>query len=256
MIFPPNALEAAARAFLSFSPPPPLMKPTMVILRAPPNTPHPSSPMILLALSYFGPAEDAEGLCEKTIPRDAISKAVNVTTGAMDYSRMNDPYAAMSRHGGSKEFEGGFVEEVDLADIGRAFDLWLKYTDADMASRGSSSMIFSSYNPDEEQRVGKTLSPSMVADRGRGLFVQATPWYARLDEREDAYAFARGAIEALKRKDTSNGRRSWGFVNNARIGQDMREIFSEEAINEIRSVKAIWDRNNIGWSPVVNGWRA
>lgn len=254
MIFPPNALEAAARAFLSFSPPPPLMKPTMVILRARPNTPHPGSSMILLALSYFGPAEDAEGFCEKTIPKDAISKAVNVTTGAMDYSKMNDPYAAMSRHGGAKEFEGGFVKEVDIADIGRAFELWLRYTDADMSSRGSSSMIFSSYKSDEEQRIGKTLSPSMVAGRGRGLFVQATPWYARPDERGDAYAFARGAIEALKTRDTSNGEKSWGFVNNARIEQDMREIFSDEAITEIRTVKAIWDRHNIGWNPVVDGW--
>ena len=254
MIFPPNAIGAAARACLSVCPPPPPLKPTLVVMRAPPMAPRSGAPMILLAFSYFGPKEEAGAFLDKTIPKDALEQAVNITTGATSVAKMNDPYAVMSRHGGFKEFEGGFLQDVDEEGLTRALEIFLKFTDANMASRAGSNFLISCWNPEQVQEIAKSSPGAFVPSRDRGFFTQAVPWYTAPEERGEALTFAKGVYEALMAKDARNGLPKVGFVNNVHIGSDMREVFGDEQTKEISKVKALFDKSRIGWNPVADGW--
>lgn len=211
--------------------------------------------MIILAISYFGPKQEAEKIVDGAIPKDALDQAMNVVTGAVNFANINDPYAAMNNHDGYKEFEGGFLEEFDEAGLKEVLELFLKYTDANMASRAGSSCLLSCWNPEQVRAKVGDESDSLATQSGkRAFFVQATPWYATPEEAEEAGIFAREAYEAFATNDRSNGRRKWGFASNVRIGADMGEVYSKEQIARIETVKATWDRDSVGWSPVVDGW--
>ena len=209
--------------------------------------------MVLLAFSYFGPKEEAEAFFEEKIPKDALAQAVNVTTGAADFAKINDPYAAMSRHGGFKEFEGGFLEEVDEEGLIKAFEIFLKYTEPSW-SRAGSNFLISCWSPAKVGEMADHSPRSFFPSKDRAFFTQAVPWYETQEEREEAIQFARGVYDALSAKDTSQGRRKWGFVNNVHIESDMREVFSDAQIEEIVHVKSVFDKHALGWSPVADGW--
>lgn len=227
----------------------------MVYARAPPGTPHPGAPIILLAITYFGPKEEAERVVDTAIPVGVASQAINVITNSINFVQINDPYAAMSRHGGYKEFEGGFIESCDQAGFVRAFELFLKYTDTNMATRAGSSCLMSCWNPDQVSAKAASNPDSLATViHKRGFFAQATPWYASPEEGAEAGRFARDVYEALALKDEREGRRKWGFANNVRIGADMREVYSEVEIKKITEVKRTWDRDSLGWNAAVDGW--
>jgi hypothetical protein len=255
-MFAPNAVDAAARAYLSLTPPPPHLKPNIVILRAPPGTPHPGAPLVLVALSYFGRSVDAERVVDELIDQEAASQAVAVIPGASKFGNLNDPFAPMSRHGGIKEFEGGFIKELTVAGLLKTFGLLVAFTEKDMSTRSSTALVVSGWNPDKVREIGQ-IHPTpffSARERERGFFVQVTPWYTSAGEREEVGKFCDEVYEALREGDIKEGRDRVSFFNNTRWGADMRVVFTEDQMEEIKAVKKLWDRDDIGWNPVTNGW--
>jgi hypothetical protein len=90
--------------------------------------------------------------------------------------------------------------------------------------------------------------------RNRGFFVQATPWYGDIAEKEEADTFGEGMLNTLREKDKSEERKKCGFANNLIANQDMSEVYSKEQIKELKILKQIWDQGSLGWSPAVDGW--
>jgi hypothetical protein len=59
----------------------------------------------------------------------------------------------------------------------------------------------------------------------------------------------------VREKDGKDGIKThYAFANNWNWGQDVRDVYSEEMIEEIKRTKKMWDPESVGWSPVVDGW--
>jgi hypothetical protein len=211
--------------------------------------------MVVLALTFFGPTKDAEHVCATTFDERVAGSTVNTVTAMTDFAKMNDGFEVLNRHGGYKESHSGFLKEIDESSIARAFEAWRNFTEKNMQSRAGSTLLIGSY--DSEQvlhnagiRDDEKFSPA----RDRRIFVQATPWYKEMVEKEDADAFGKSVLEVLGERDERNGREKRGFANNLLAGQDMREIYSEKQIEELKRLKQLWDQDGVGWSPVTEGW--
>lgn len=252
LIFPPPALPTAISTYLSIIPLPELTA-VLGFLRAPPTAPVPVAPMIMLALSYFGPKEDAERICAASFDEAVAGKAVSATTAMIEWGTMNDGFEPLNRHGGFKEYHSAFVQSMKEDSIQRAFAAWVDFTSKDIKSRDGSYIVIGASN--NNASLANAGNESYFSARDRGIFVQVSPWYAEGKEKAEADAFGRSVVDALREKDKDGGRRSFGFANNWSSGQDVKEVFTEEQIEEIKRVKGLWDKANVGWSPVVDGWQ-
>lgn len=207
--------------------------------------------MMIFSLTYFGSKEDAEQVCAQTFEEDVVGKAINAMMVPTEFAVMNDKLDAMNRHGGFKEYHTATLKGIDGNNIKKAFDIWLKYTEKDMASRASSAVLITS-------AVSKPLDDAKDAmffsSRDRNILVQALPWYADASDRADADAFGRGVLQAVREQDEQASIEKRGFANNMLARQDMREIYTEKQMLHLAALKGIWDRKSLGWSPVVDGW--
>ncbi|KIW08708.1 uncharacterized protein PV09_00654 [Verruconis gallopava] len=249
IMFPLDAVALAAQTYLSLQPPPPQLSMALFFVRAPPTAPQPRIPILLLSLIYFGPSKDAEEICRHTLNEEVMKRSINIVEVPKEFATFNSASEALNKHGDVKEFYSAILEEVDEAGIKQAYEKWRCFTDDNLASRANSIAFVTSIS-----QKGLSSAGDFHFGRGRSHFVQALAWYKDPDEKSEADEFGIRVIEAMRAKDRAEGRSSWGYVNNARAGQDMRDIYNDEQIREIRRVKEIWDRSNVGWSPVVDGW--
>jgi hypothetical protein len=260
LIFPPKNLSLASKTYLALlASIPASLSAVLVFIRAPPTAPVPGSPMILLALSYFGPSSSAERVCSATFPEEVTSAAINASTVMTEWGTMNDGFEGLNRHGGFKEYHSAFVKSVDEESITKAFQAWVDYTGGELKGRGGSYVVFGGSNPDISMKMGAeevagSGSERYFSARDRGIFVQVSPWYADKDEKDKADAFGQSVVDAAREKDRREGLRDWSFANNFAKGQDVKSVYADAQIKAIKEVKSIWDKASVGWNPVADGW--
>ncbi|KAF1958228.1 FAD-binding domain-containing protein [Byssothecium circinans] len=257
LVFPAPAISTAIDTFLNLpSPPPPELAASLIFLRAPPTAPVPGSPMAMLGLTFFGPAEDAEKACGVAFKEEAVGKCINVggTTAMTGFGNMNDALDPMNRHGGYKDFHGGFMKDVSGEGIQAAFNAWLEFTAKDPKSRGSTYMLLSRSSTTQTLANARDDPTPFVPFRDRAVFVHVAAWYANAGEKGDADAFGKRVLEVVRKKDEEDGVKKCGFANNWTWGQDVGDVFNDEQVSELRRVKGVWDKGGVGWSPVVEGW--
>ncbi|KAF2183135.1 FAD-binding domain-containing protein [Zopfia rhizophila CBS 207.26] len=252
LLFPASEIPTAAQLYTSLLPPPPALSPVLAFLRAPPSAPNPGLPLIMLALSYFGPAADAEKAVKCTYG-EVENKATSVFTTLTPWSNMNAAAVPLNVHGGFKEYHGCLVKEVDGSSVEDSFEKWKEFTE-DVQGRGRSYVVIGSWDTERLEGNAGEEDEKFFSPRGNGVFVQCTPWYVDLEGKGWADGFGKAVVECMRCRDTKEGRRRWAFANNVAAGQDMREVYSEEQLEKIRRVKQVWDRGNVGWSPVMDGW--
>jgi hypothetical protein len=251
LIFPTSCIAVAAALYVSLLPPPPALAPVLVFMRAPPTAPIPGAPIVMLALSYFGPKEEAEEICKSSYEEKYTGKAV-VVDGAAEWGNMNISSAPLNAHGGFKESYAAFCKEVDTEAVERAFGYWEKYSNGQ--GRGRSYTVFSAWDTAQLLRNGEEEAKrGFFSARDRGVFVQCTPWYYDSSGKADADRIGKEVVDAIREKDRREGRADWAFANNLVVGNDLREVYSGEQIEEIKMVREIWDKENLGWAP-VDGW--
>jgi hypothetical protein len=253
LIFSPKALSTAITAYTSLIPSiPKQLSAVLVFIRAPPTAPVPGAPMVMIALSYFGPAEEAERVCASTFAEDVVGAANVAMTLMTEWGTLNDGFDGLNRHDGFKEYHGAFVQTVDEKAITRAFEAWVNFTDADLKGRGGSYVVLGASNPSAS--IANARDGDFFSARDRGVYVQASPWYKEAGEKADADVFGKGVINAIQEKDTREGRRAWSFANNFSIGQESGSVYTTVQIESIEKVKGVWDKDCVGWSPVADGW--
>ncbi|KAF2729640.1 FAD-binding domain-containing protein [Polyplosphaeria fusca] len=253
LIFPPTQIEAAARLYTSLLPPPAELNHVLGFLRAPPTAPVPGAPMVLLSLSYFGPAAAADEACKATYEEEYTSKAITAVTGTTGFANMNDAFDAINAHAGYKEYHGCFCAEVDAASIVSAFEDWVRFSAKDAPARSRSYVVIGAWSTEALLKNAGKTGEKFFAARDRGVFVQATPWYSELGVKGEADAWGKGVVKKLRERDRAVGRRDWCFANNVLAGQDVREVYSEDMIAKIGDVRRVWDKNFVGWG-IVDGW--
>jgi len=206
-------------------------------------------------MSYFGPASDAERDCAISFSSDVISKATSATTTMVPFSNMNDGLAPASLHGGYKELHGAFLQSISSSSLHSAFASYLSFTSVNSPTRFRSSIIF----PTANIHAVSSLAPNSAIEsffrpRDRGVFTQVKPFYTDAEEKPAADKFGVEVLNTVREEDRRRGARDWGFANNIVEGQSAGTVYDDVQIEEIKRVKAIWDREEVGWSPIVDGW--
>jgi hypothetical protein len=253
LIFSPKALSVAITTYTSLiTSIPAQLSAVLVFIRAPPTAPVPGAPMVMLALNYFGPSEDAERVCGMTLSEAVTSAAINATTAMSDLGTMNDAFEGLNRHGGFKEYHSAFVKGLDGSSVEKAFKAWVDFTAVDLKARGGSYLVIGASNPSASLK--NAAGGSLFSARDRGVFMQVSPWYADVAEKADADAFGKTVVAAVREKDKRAALRDWSFANNFCQGQDVSTVYTEAQIESIKRVKSTWDSSSVGWSPVIDGW--
>ncbi|KAF2794835.1 FAD-binding domain-containing protein [Melanomma pulvis-pyrius CBS 109.77] len=251
LIFPAAAIRTAVKLYIDLLPPPPTLAPVLVFVRAPPSAPVPDAAMLMLALSYFGPAGDAELATRTSFEDEYVEMASMAVTGATGWGEMNASSAPMNAHGGVKESYSAFVKEMDGESLVRAFEAWEAYSSGE--GRGRTYTVFSAWDTEQLLRNVGDKDEKFFPARDRGVFVQCTPWYADVEGKDDADRVGKEIVDATREKDRSEGRSDWGFANNLVVGGDLREVYSGEQIGEVERVRGVWDPKRVGWCP-GDGW--
>lgn len=254
LIFPASQIATAAKLYTSLLPPHPKLTVVLAFMRAPPTAPNAGSPMVMLGLSFFGPAAEAEEACRLTFEEDYVGKAMMNVTVPTEWEAQNMGFEAINRHGDYKEYHGCFVKETKAESIVSAFEEWESYTGQDVKGRGTSYVVIGGWNTDQLVKNAGERDEKFFPGRDHGVFVQATPWYSKAEDKERSDGFGRTVVEAMRETDAKAGRRKWCFSNNMIAGQDMTEVYRKEQLEEIRRVKNYWDEGGVGWSPVVDEW--
>jgi len=251
LMFPASAIETAANLYVGLLPPPPKLAPVLVFLRAPRTAPVPGAPMILLALSYLGATEEAEQAAKKSYEKEYVSKATMAITGASEWVDMNASSAPFNAHGGRKESYAAFCSSISSASVEKAFFAWEKYSEGE--GRARSYTVYGAWDTAQPLKNAEGGRGGLFPARDRGLFVQCTPWYYDFDGKAEADRLGKEVVSATRERDRREERRDYAFANNLVIGGDLREIYSEEQIEEIKRVREVWDREALGWGP-GDGW--
>ena len=251
LIFPASAIQTAAKLYVELLPPPPKLAPVLVFLRAPPTAPLPGAPIVVLALSYLGSAEEAEQAAKKSYEEDYVNKATMAVTGASEWVDMNASSAPMNTHGGYKESYAAFCSSISSADVEKAFSAWEKYSEG--GGRGRSYTVYGAWDTAQLLKNAEGGRGGFFPARDRGVFVQCTPWYYDFNGKAEADKIGKEVVSATRERDRGEKRRDWAFANNLVVGGNLREIYSEEQIEEIKRVRGFCDSEALGWGP-GNGW--
>ncbi|KAH7136035.1 hypothetical protein B0J11DRAFT_519777 [Dendryphion nanum] len=253
LIFPASELETAAQLFCSLLPPPPELTPVLVFLRAPPTAPNAGAPVILLALSYIGPASSAEKAVEQTFDPKYTDKALVAITAMTNWENQNDANDPLNAHGGFKEYHSALCQEIDTSSIIQSFKQWESFTGENPKARGRSFLVIASWNTATNLQNPGPKDEKFFPARDRGILVQCTPVYTDTNDKPLADAFGDAVVHQVREKDRSAGRRDWAFANNFWIGGRVDEVYGEEAREEIERVRWIWDSERLGWG-FSDGW--
>jgi hypothetical protein len=256
LIFSPSAISTAAALFSKLSTPPPSMSTTLLFLRAPPSAPNPGSPVLMLVITYLGPAAAAEEASKTTFAPSILSEAVTATTAATSFALLNASTDPLNRHGDFKTNYATWSHSISAEQIQLAFDRWLQLGYHVPDAEASSFFLVNAKNPAcmlGQDLEGEKSFPRTI--RGRSIFAQAYPWWTKKESEEDCRKWGRDMLEILGERGAGGEEKGVnGFAANLNEDIELEEVWPLEKIEEIRRVKGIWDRGSVFWNPVVDGW--
>lgn len=253
MVFPQSAIDAAADLFVQLSDPSPETAAALLFVRAPPSAPSPGAPVIMLIITHFGPASCAENLCEAAFDSEYLAKATVANTTFSDFASLNVSTDVLNRHGDYKSNYSTWAHTVTSQQIRTGFERWLQLGQEVPDAKSSSYFVISARNPAcmlAHDRNDEKFFPQTI--RGRAIFAQAVPWWTDACNENACRSWGRGMLDLLGDRANSEGKVN-GFAANLNKDINVTEIWPHEKIEQIRSIKGIWDPANIFWSPVVNG---
>ncbi|KAF2712995.1 FAD-binding domain-containing protein [Pleomassaria siparia CBS 279.74] len=251
LIFPASQVSAAVSLWKSLLPPPPTLAPTLIFMRAPPTFPVPRAPIIMLGLSYFGPASDAEAVTKKSFEEEYTSQASVAVSAAVEWKDINSASEPLNAHSGFKESYSAFCAEVDTEGVEKAFAAWEAYSD--IVGCGRSYTVIGSWNTKQVLANAGEKDEKFFLGRDRGVFVQTTPWYHTPSGKEGADTFGKEFVDCVRGLDRKAGKKDWAFANNIVIGGGLEDVYGEDMLKEIDRVRGVWDKERTGWAP-GDGW--
>jgi hypothetical protein len=262
LIFPPSEISKAAELFTQYVNPESRLVAVLVFMRAPPTAPRPGAPMIMVNISYFGPAADAEKAAVATFDERFTSHAIIAKTGSQAIETMNNAYDPLNRHGDFKEQYSAWCSTVPSQTIVTAYERWIALGERTPEAKGGSVLVFAAKGTQaliEHDREGKKFFPRVLRDRS--VFVQAVPWWTASTADEAARSWAVKTMSLVNapqhrdagRKGTSREDRVTAFAANLSKGLNINTIYLPQQIEQIKRLKGILDPENLFWNPVVDG---
>ncbi|KKY21992.1 putative fad binding domain protein [Phaeomoniella chlamydospora] len=248
LVFPPPAIDFAARLFVSLLHPSSKMLPMLVFARAPPNSPVPGAPVIMLTVQYYGRAATAENEAAILFDPEVDVKAIMSETTQIPVTSINDIAERLGFHGGYKEFYHCFLKDVTATALKRAYQRWIKFGVECEDALPASSVVLAVWNTDA-MLENDSNGNGFFRWRDRGIFFQTTAWFDRYASKAKAESFGRDMLRLI----IADGSKPAAFTNHMRYRIDLKEIYTEEMVQELARIKMHWDPQSIFWSPVVDG---
>ncbi|KAL4863610.1 hypothetical protein BDV12DRAFT_201926 [Aspergillus spectabilis] len=220
--FPLTSVDNAATAFLKLQEAgDPKLLSTLMFLRAPPGTPNPGEPIIALTAQYSGPLVKAERYATEIFTSGLVQSSIAVTTSTISLHRMNDRTEFLNARG-----------DASLAPF-RRYPCGCKSTYNNILGK-----------PDGYPKLRRNIF--LPADDRTG-FLQVLVWYMERDTTEPAKKFIQEMLRIGRGTDTNDGVVARTLPNNQLLGGEIKDVYTEEAVQEIRRVKALWDDNGLFW---------
>lgn len=253
LIFPPTAIGTAADLFAMLSASPPEMATALLFVRAPPSAPRPGAPVLMLAITYLGPATSAEEACKATFDPEYLTEAITASTASVDIASLNTSTDILNRHGDFKSNYSTWAHTIDSKQIQSAFESWLQLGENVPDAKASSYFVISARNPAcvlSHDHDGEKFFPRTI--RERAIFIQAVPWWTDASSEGKSRGWARDMLSIMGEKKDGDERVN-GFAANLNKDIDVTEVWPPAQLEEIRRMKGIWDSENVFWNPVVDG---
>lgn len=265
LVFAPAGIAAAAGLFARLQDPEPRLSAVLLFMRAPPSAPRPGSPVVVLSVSFFGPADEAEVASAATFEAEFTAQAVVAETGATAVGEMNDMSEPLNRHGDWKENYAAWVDSVPAASVVESFERWVRFGDETPQAKSSYFIIAAKSTGGmlEHDVAEEKFFPRAI--RGRKIFAQAVPWWTEEGVEEQSKDWAQKML-SIVRKQGHTGKendgmlpsdeeqtRITGFAANLSKRIDLSTVWPEQMREDIRRLKEKWDPQGLFWNPVVDG---
>ena len=248
LVFPASGLADAISCFLSMAPPPAELQLALTFLRSPPNSPQPGVPIIILKGTYLGAAADAERVASALLDSELVSKATTATTAMLPVESLNNFLEPLDVHGGWKDLTSAYLKSLRRETIESAFAEWFKTTDENLQSRPS-CVVFNCFNPGVAISRADRLEPrqDFLSCRDRGFVGLTLRWSKRVDGKEDPISsFAEKMLSIYRDRKLDPPA---VIPNNMLPETPLSEMFSEDAISELKRIKGIFDKERLFASP-------
>jgi FAD/FMN-containing dehydrogenase len=253
-VFPSTSIDDAVDAFLELLPPPKPLLPVLIFSRAPPTHPAKGAPLVVLAMSYFGPQEDAEKAAAPILAPKLTRKAALSKTSLGELIEMNNAVDVLNGHGGYKDFYNCMCHSISGESIKKAFNRWIRFGEEAEDAKDCSTVVIGVWNTDalQENAAATRGDKTFFRPRDRGFFIQATGWYSNSATQATADRFGSDLVTIMRESDTRQGLEPAVFANNMRFGQDMKEVYSTEMLQELKRLKETWDPNGVFFTPACS----
>ncbi|KAK2608957.1 hypothetical protein QQS21_002533 [Conoideocrella luteorostrata] len=247
LIFPPPAINDVANAFSSFKAPAEQLNIQIVFFRAPPGTPKPGAPLIVLSASFYGPEPDAEKATSILFDEKLVHKAIKADTALIPLANMNDDTEAQNAHGGYKNMSAARLKSLQPESIVQIFGSWVTATD-EIQEAMKSVVIFHGFNPTKLQACGAEISGkgAFLECRDRGFSMFMSPWCMSSGSEAKFRVYVDEALSIVRQAD---GVRPRTMPNSMGIDDDLAILFDDERLSELARVKKVWDSEGVFWSP-------
>ena len=248
MIFPPEGIDTAAQLYEKLQLNLQGMGVIMGFTRARLNSERRGGPMIILTIEYFGPSAKAKEAAAASFDAKVIEQTIMEGVEPVALEHMNDTNEQLNVHGGYKEMYTSLTEKVTAKSLKGCFERWLKLGEEIEDAKEHSYYIFSSWDTKVLGENGEKNPGRFFNGRKKGVLCQAVVWYAKPETKKMADQFGSDIEEIARAEELNPGL----FANQLREGINLREVYTEEQMAELRRVKEHWDESGIFWSPATH----
>ncbi|KAK6379870.1 uncharacterized protein PV06_00253 [Exophiala oligosperma] len=244
---PSTAVDVATQVFSSIRTLPPPLHLTMVCVRAPPSSPSPGSPLIIITANYFGPSHEGEKATSFLYEPELLDRALKADTELVPFALANAPLKPLSANHGYKGFSSTFLQTIDSQTIQVAIEKWIElgneYRDA-----YPTTLIFNKWNSEAIDRNGQEEAGNAKFFEHRGFKMMAFSmrWCMNETTRQVLDNFGDEFLRIVRRNEQGPYH---CMANNQRPGMNLEELFSKKRLEDLKHVKSTWDPDHVLWSP-------
>ncbi|KAL5338003.1 hypothetical protein BJX70DRAFT_408931 [Aspergillus crustosus] len=229
---------------------------TLMFLRAPPGTPklNPGEPIIALTAQYYGPLLDAERYAAEIFTPALLERSIATTTSSIPLHRMNDGTDFLNAPGEYKQLGNALLRTIDLSSIQQGMTAWLEFGDTHADAKARTIIFWASPATTATATQNQNHHNIFLPTDNRTGFLQIFIWYTEPKTTVPAEEFMQEMLRVGRETDTNNGVVARTLPNNQLLGRrGVKDVYSEEALMEIRRVKGVWDARGLFWSPAGGG---
>ncbi|KAJ5378345.1 uncharacterized protein N7496_005754 [Penicillium cataractarum] len=219
---------------------------SIMFLRAPPGLSQVGEPLIYLTAAYYGSASDAERCTLELYDPDLLQHSLTASSSTIPLHKMNDGTESLNITGGYKQLGNALLASADLEGIQQGIHAWLRFGDSHPDAKEHTIIFWGTWSTSPMPRS------TFLQGSDRTAFLQVLVWYTERNTHEPAREFMEDMLNIGRRNDANNGVAALTFPNNQLLGGKIGEIYSPEAVQRIKRVKALWDSGSLFWSPAID----